>query len=310
MPASEGNPRRGLYSIEELDREQILALLDRAEVLRTQRPFPDALKGKIVGLLFFQPSTRTRFGFHAATVRLGGAAIELNATKYQADMEQPESIEDTIRVISAYCDILVIRHGEAAAVKTAFEVSSVPVINAGAGQESHPTQALIDLFAIRRKFGHLDGLRIGIAGDLAGSRAAKSLVSALRHFPPRELRLMAPLGREMPERHLAGQAGAGIDLSHELDVRGLDVLYMAGCPGGGGRASVRKSALALRRPQVRGFGPQTVVLCPLPRVDEVAVEMDIFPQAAYFDQSADGMYIRMAILVRLMPDGPMNGKSM
>jgi aspartate carbamoyltransferase catalytic subunit len=292
-------PRTGLLSIDDLDREQILGLLDRAEHLRTHRPFPQSLTGKLVGLLFFEPSTRTRVGFHAAVVRLGGAAAEVGSLKYQPGMDSPESLEDTVRVLSAYCDLLVLRHPDAATVQCAIEAASVPVINAGAGAESHPTQTLIDLFAIRRRLGTLEGLRIGIAGDLAGSRSAKSLVRALRHFRPAELRLMAPAGRELPAACLVGLGDVRIQTFHQLNPAGLNVIYIAGCPGGNGLDSSPMSVrapLMLTPTAVREMCDDGIVLCPLPRVDEIARQVDLLPQAAYFAQSAEGLLVRMAVV--------------
>ncbi len=292
-------PEHGLLTVDDISRKQMLGLLDRAEHLRTRRPFPKSLSGRIVVLLFFEPSTRTRVGYHAATVRLGGNVVEVGRLKYESGMDCPESIEDTIRAVSAYCDLLVLRHPDAAAVRRTSEVASVPVVNAGAGRESHPTQALIDLFAIRRRLGVLEGLRIGLVGDLAGSRSAKSLVRALGQFPPAELRLMSPPGRDLPVACLAGLEEIPIETSDHLDATGLDVLYMAGCPAGTGHdilPTAVRDPLKLTPSAVGEMGEEGIVLCPLPRVDEIDHAVDDLPQAAYFAQSSEGLIVRMAVL--------------
>ena len=301
-------PEYGLLTVDDISCEQMLGLLDRAEHLRAHRPFPKSLSGRLVGLLFFEPSTRTRVGYHAATVRLGGNVVEVGRLKYESGMDCPESIEDTIQAVSAYLDLIVLRHPDAAAVRSASEVASVPVVNAGAGRESHPTQALIDLFTIRRRLGVLEGLRVGLVGDLAGSRSAKSLVRALRHFPPAELRLMSPPGRELPAACLTGLEEVRIQTSDHLDATGLDVLYMAGCPAGTGRDSLPpavRDPLKLTPSAVGEMGEEGIVLCPLPRVDEIDHEVDHLPRAAYFAQSSEGLMVRMAVLEAAVQDSNM-----
>jgi len=299
--------QRGLLSVDDLTREQIIALLDRAEQLRTTRPYPRSLAGKLVGLFFFQPSTRTRVGFHAAVARLGGDVVEITSPKYQPGMDRPESIEDTVRSVSSYFDILVVRHPSAMAAQEVFKATSAPVINAGTGHESHPTQALIDLFAIRRGLGTLDGLRIGLAGDLLNSRSAKSLLGALRCFRPAELRLMAPPGRGLSEASLDILEGVRIHSCNQLTATGLDVLYMAGCPTGAGAdalPSAARAPLELTPGLLDGMRENGIVLCPFPRVDEISRSVDESPQAQYFRQSADGLSVRMAVLDQVLAEMP------
>lgn len=292
-------PSRGLFSIEDLSKDQILGILDRAEELCQSKTYPQSLVGKIVGLLFFQPSTRTRIGFHCAAQRLGGGVVELNEAKFQLGMSCAESIADTVRCVSAYCHLLVIRHPEVNEVKRAMEASAVPVIDGGAGTEHHPTQTLIDLFAIRRRLGRLDGLRIGMAGDLAGSRCAKDLARALQLFPLQELRLMTPPGRGLPESLLDGLKATRVDSSHNLRPGSVDVLYMAGCQPGESVDAVGEQArinLRLTPNLCEEMKTDAMILCPLPRVDEIDGGVDSVRQAAYFAQSAAGLFVRMAVM--------------
>lgn len=294
---------RHLDSVVGFGREGILRLLDRSEELKRVPLDPGRLAGRVLGLLFFQSSTRTRFGFHAAMARLGGTAIEFDSSRYDPGMSRAESLEDTVRSISSYCDAIVLRHGDAECFEAAMAASSVPVINGGSGTDRHPTQALIDLFAIRSRIGHLEGLQIGLAGDLAGSRAARSLVRALRYFPPAELRLMAPADRSLAPPSLEGLPEEAVQRLDVLDVEGLDVLYMAGFPEGRGDSWMgeeMRAAFRLTLRKARGLRDSAVVLCPLPRIDEIEVGVDKMVQAAYFVQSKEGLVVRMATLERIL----------
>jgi aspartate carbamoyltransferase catalytic subunit len=292
-----------LFSISDLGQAEILAILDRADSLRDSGFHDPPCQRKILGLFFFQASTRTRFGFHAAIARLGGTAIELTETKYQAGMGRPESLGDMMRSISSYCDAIVLRHDSVAAFREAMAVSDVPVINGGCGLEHHPTQALIDLFAIRRRFGRLKGLRVGLAGDLARSRAARSLVEALACFSQEELRLMAPEGRELPDSLLAGWDVARIRRSGEMDFGDLDILYMAGLPEGTGPGRLtekERQRFRLTRERAETLPASALVLNPLPRIDEIDPGMDALPVAGYFDQSREAIFVRCAVLEEVL----------
>ena len=219
------NRLRHLGSIDDLSTEEILALLDRAEQLR-QGATGEWRPGRVLTLAFFESSTRTRVGFASAGARLGFVPIDLNAPRHSAGMSAQESLSDTIRVVSAYSDLLVLRHPSRSAWETAMEVAQCPMINGGCGAGEHPSQALIDLFAIRRAFGRLSGLRVGIVGDIAGSRAVHSFVRGLQRFGQAELRLMGP------ESRLGDARFAGASYGTALDLEGLDVVYMAGLPAG------------------------------------------------------------------------------
>jgi aspartate carbamoyltransferase catalytic subunit len=290
---------RHLFSIEDLGREGILSILDRAEELRTKPVKRSRFAGKILGLLFFEPSTRTRFGFHAAMIRLGGSAIESNETKYQPGMTRPESLADTVRCISAYCDGIVLRHPSLEQFRAAMAAAIVPVVNGGCGTIHHPTQTLIDLLAIRSRLGRIEGLRIGVVGDLSGSRSASSLVRALVHFDPAELRLISPGGYEMSSSFLRDLPSERVTVTNALALAGLDVVYMAGLPERSKESEIPEKTrveFGLSTASMSSLEPAALVLCPLPRIDEIAVEVDRIERAGYFEQSNLGLFARMAIL--------------
>ncbi len=294
---------RHLLRVGDLDRLDIEALLDRAESLRRDPKSTRSRVGAVLGLALFQPSTRTLTGFQAAMARLGGASVVLSNLRMRPEMSEPESLEDTIRVLSAYCDALVFRHESPDALELAVAVTSCPVVNAGNGDDEHPTQALIDLFAIRRWHRRLDGLRIGIVGDMRGSRSTHSLIGALVHFAPAEIRLMFPHERGLPPAWRVPSLPF-TDREGRLDFDDLDVLYMAGLPPGTGedvvpgetRAKLRLSAAdaAARLPS------RAVILSPLPRIDEIDRAVDERPNARYFEQSGEAQYVRMAVLERVL----------
>lgn len=299
--------RRHFFAIGDLEREELVAILDRSEVLRRLLPATNQLpRGTLVGLFFFQSSTRTRLGFRAAVARLGSTSIELDAMRTDSGMSEEEAPFDAFRSVAGYCDLIVLRHRNEEVFRQMLEVSPVPVINGGCGTRHHPTQSLIDLFFIRSRLGRLEDLRIGIAGDLAGSRAARSLVEALRFFRVRELRLMAPADRQLEPATLGGNLDEVARHLDNLDVRDLDILYMAGFPPGIGVNRANQSLrfrFRLTRELALQLPTSAPILCPLPRIDEIAADVDNLPQAAYFDQSQLGLFVRTAVLEHFVSPG-------
>ncbi len=290
-----------------------MRILQRAEELSHECNSSYRPSNKVLGLLFFQPSTRTHFGFHAAIARLGGTGISLCERRYESAMSRAESPVDTVRSVSAYCDALVLRHGEPSVFKQAMDAAEVPVINGGCGADRHPTQALIDLYAIRSSIGRLEGLHVGLAGDLATSRAARSLIRALTYFSPAELRLMLPAERPILAPELERFSGRVVRSLDYLDLTDLDVLYMAGFPEGVGNMKVSdrvRSQFRLTLARARKLCDRTSLLCPLPRIDEIAEAVDSLPQSRYFEQSAQGLFVRMALLewsLNLVPSSNFSG---
>ena len=292
-----------LFSIDDLQPDEILSILNEADTLRKAGTLTPSLAGRIAGLCFFQESTRTRVGFDAAMKRLGGETLPAVTQRAVPRAPFEETVEDTVRVVSAYCDVIILRHPDTAIAKKAKSVSLVPVINAGSGTQHHPTQTLIDLFQIRKRLGRLEGLRIGILGDLPTSRATQSLIGALRHWPPIELRLMSPQGRQLTPELLDGFDASAVSTFNHVNPEGLDVLYVAGLPNPEGRApfasNVRRD-LTVDADTLRAMPEHVIVMCPLPRIDEINTAVDGLPNAAYFQQSDDGLWVRMALLQRML----------
>jgi aspartate carbamoyltransferase catalytic subunit len=301
-PTTPLSRNRHLLTVGDLGLEELTEILDRSEEHRKLYPAAPRLpRGMVFGLFFFQPSTRTRLGFQAAAGHLGATPVELSETRHEPGMSEGEDLLDAFRSVAGYCNAIVLRHRDEETFHRMLEASPSPVINGGCGTLHHPSQALIDLFYIRARLGRLDGLRIGIAGDLAGSRSARSLVAALRLLPVRELRIMAPADRQLEASVIGDDLAQCLTRSESLVPRGLDILYMAGFPAGVGADEAPASLrwrFRLTRELAQTLPPSALILSPLPRIDEIARDVDDLPQAAYFDQSRCGLFVRMALLER------------
>lgn len=293
---------RHLLRVSDLDLPEIDGLLGRAEELAAGAAPRAARSGATVGLLFLSASLRTRVGYGVAAHRVGAQAIEVDEPRWTPAMSEGESFADTVRTLSGMVDLLVCRT-PFPLVRAEIDAWSVaPVVNGGDGGGEHPTQALIDLAAIRR-CGPVGSLRIAIAGDLS-SRTVASLVRALELDPPAELRLAGPSvdGEVVPGPALASRSVRCAD----LDVAGIDVLYLAGLPAQLGRAHLdhadrRRWALTPERAAV--LPPQAAVLSPLPIVDEIDADVRNDPRVLAFAQSDHGVHVRTAVLERMLGAG-------
>lgn len=293
-----------LVSSRDLDRSTLDELLVRAHRMAADAgPHSRRLHGKIMATLFYEPSTRTRLSFESAMLRLGGQVLAAADAMHQSSAAKGETLEDTVRVVSEYADVIVLRHPEQGAARRAAGVSRVPVINAGDGAGEHPTQALLDLFTIQQELGRLDHLRIGLAGDLRHGRTAHSLALLLALFDGIELMLIAPSELQLAVDVRDELQGLGVVVREEPDLEqaapNLDVLYQTRVQrerfqGDGARIPVVDATLMRRLPD------RAILMHPLPRVDEIAPEVDADPRAAYFRQARNGLPVRMAILDRLL----------
>jgi aspartate carbamoyltransferase catalytic subunit len=298
--------RRNLITIESLSRQELVLILTLTARCKAQ-PTPPYLKNRIVASCFFEASTRTRLSFEAAVHRLGGSVIGFADGQQSSSQQKGESLSDSIRIISGYADALVLRHPQAGAAQQAVETASgIPIINAGDGAHQHPTQALLDLFTIQETQGRLDDLNIAFVGDLKYGRTVHSLIQAIMHFKGNHLFLIAPEPLMLPAPLLQQLQQRGVPYSMHQQPQAVlpecDILYMTRVQ----QERFQKSTTLIIPPftlTLADLGRARVnlkVLHPLPRVGEIALEVDHSPYAYYFQQARNGLYTRQALLALLL----------
>jgi aspartate carbamoyltransferase catalytic subunit len=278
------------------------------EIKREPHHFIGRLAGQVMAALFYEPSTRTRLSFEAAMLRLGGQTMGTDNAREFSSASKGETLEDSIRIVSGYADVIVLRHNEEGAAKRAAAVSSVPVINAGDGPGQHPTQALLDLYTIRDELSRIDGVQVAMVGDLANGRTVRSLTYLLSKFKDIKVWFVAP-----PQVAMRSDLKAHLDEHHipwtetqdlESVLPEVDVVYMTRIQkerftdaeafnAVNGIYRIDKEAMARMR-------KYAILMHPLPRVDEISPEVDSDPRSAYFRQARNGLHVRMALLDRLL----------
>ena len=292
--------RTDLLSDEEL--ALILSTAARYERVRDAGGRLSNMEDQILATLFFEPSTRTRLSFEAAMLRVGGQVVTVADPK-TSSAAKGESLADSVRTVAGYADMIVIRHPRKGSAQEAADAVSIPVINGGDGTGQHPTQALLDVYTIQKEKGRLEQLTVTLAGDLKNGRTVHALVHLLVRFGMR-LHFIAPPGLEMPAEITGALWKMGADVSEGTDLAGAmgesDVVYMTRIqrerfedPAEYERL---RGAYVIDMAMVNGAKPGVTILHPLPRVDEIATEVDAYEGAAYFRQVANGVPIRMALL--------------
>jgi aspartate carbamoyltransferase catalytic subunit len=304
-----GSRLRHVIESQQFTRSFLEDLLARAEEIKAEpHRFSGRLNGRVMAALFYEPSTRTRLSFEAAMLRLGGQTMGTDNAREFSSAAKGETLEDTIRIVSGYADVIVLRHYEEGAAKRAASVSSVPVINAGDGPGQHPTQALLDLYTIRDELGRIDGLNIAMVGDLANGRTVRSLTYLLSKFRQIKIWFVAP-----PQVAMRDDLKAHLDEHHipwveseDLDdvLPEVDVVYQTRIQKERftdlGQYEALKGIYRIDNHALGLMRKYAIVMHPLPRVDEIAPEVDVDPRAAYFRQARNGLHIRMALLDRLL----------
>ena len=291
------------FSVEELDKLFDLA----ADIEKNQSKYAHACDGKILATCFYEPSTITRLSFESAMTRLGGRVIGF-ADANSSSAAKGESVSDTIRVISCYADICAMRHPKEGAPMVASEKSRIPVINAGDGGHYHPTQTLTDLLTIRNLKGHLDGFTIGLCGDLKFGRTVHSLINALVRYPGTKFVFISPEELRVPDYIIEMLKERNIPYEEVIRLENvmpkLDLLYMTRVQKErffNEEDYVRlKDFYVLDTAKMELASKDMLVLHPLPRVNEISVEVDDDPRAAYFRQVQYGVYVRMALILTLL----------
>ena len=298
-----------ILSVSQFNREKLEHIFHVAEDMRSlvQRfGSADLLQGKLLAILFYEPSTRTSSSFNAAMQRLGGRTIAINEVVYSS-VSKGESLPDTIRTLESYSDVMVLRHPEAGAAQTAACYARKPIINAGDGVGEHPTQALLDLFTIKEELGRVDGLRVAMIGDLKYGRTVHSLTRLLLQYnaafdfvAPKTLRMPKEIIQEVQEHGAHYQERT--NLTDVIDK--ADVLYVTRVQKE--RFDDLKQYEAVKdyyviTPEVMQRAKERMALMhPLPRIGEIGYDVDDDPRAAYFRQTENGMYIRMALLAAVL----------
>ena len=297
---------RDIISIEDFSREEINYILN---ISKTMEPLAskgsDMLKGKILATLFFEPSTRTRLSFEAAMLKLGGSIIGFAEAEI-ASVKKGENLADTVRTVENYADVIALRHPLEGAAKLAAEFSKVPIINGGSGAEEHPTQALIDLYTMQKEKGKIDGLKIALVGDLRYGRTVHSLAYALSLYNV-ELHLISPESLRMRRevlRTIQNKIPVTEDSNLEKVIPQIDVLYVTRIqkerfPDPAEYAKV-KGVYKIDLKTLSNAKKDLIILHPLPRVDEIAAEVDNTSQARYFQQVWNGVVVRMALLALVL----------
>jgi aspartate carbamoyltransferase catalytic subunit len=300
---------RHVVESQQFSRSLLEELFARAEeIKREPQRFIGRLAGQVMAALFYEPSTRTRLSFEAAMLRLGGQTMGTDNAREFSSAAKGETLEDTIRIVSGYADVIVLRHNEEGAAKRAAAVSDVPIINAGDGPGQHPTQALLDLYTIHNELARIDGVRVAMVGDLANGRTVRSLAYLLTKYKDVKMWFVAP-----PQVAMRDDLKAHLDEHHvpwvetqDLDavLPEVDVVYMtriqkerftdpAGYDAVKGTYRIDRDAMARMR-------KYAVLMHPLPRVDEISPSVDDDPRSAYFRQARNGLHVRMALLDRLL----------
>jgi len=297
-----------LISMRDLSKKQILDLVNCAQEIETGILKPD-LSGKIMASLFYEPSTRTQLSFDTAMKRLGGEVISMQGTK-GSSVEKGETLADTVKIISQYADIIVIRHYIEGAARYVSEHVELPVINAGDGSNQHPTQSMLDLFSINKTQNTLQNLKIGIVGDLRYGRTVHSLAYALSKFNPK-LYFVAPSLLSLPDYIEEELKVMGVDVwtgeSVEKIIDTVDILYMTRIQrerfADPEEYEKVKNIYVINAAMLKNVKSTMKILHPLPRVNEINDDVDNLPYAYYFDQARNGVFMRQAILTKLLGEG-------
>ena len=293
--------KQNFVNIQDLDKEQLLYLIRMAQEFE-KHPNRELLKGRMIATLFYEPSTRTRLSFETAANRLGAKVIGFTDAK-ASSVSKGETLKDTILMVANYADTIVMRHYIEGAAQYASEVSPVPIVNAGDGAHQHPSQCLLDLYTINQTQGTLENLNIYLVGDLKYGRTVHSLLMAMRHFNP-TFHFIAPAELAMPEEYKIFCKQHGIRYTEQEDftpeaIAGADILYMTRVQKERFSDLMEyervKNVYILRNDMLHLAKPNMRILHPLPRVNEIAYDVDTNPHAYYIQQAKNGLFAREAI---------------
>jgi aspartate carbamoyltransferase catalytic subunit len=296
---------KSLVSIADYSKEEILEILDSAALFEVQ-PNQNTLEGKIIATLFFEPSTRTRLSFETAVIRLGGKIIGFSDAATSSS-SKGETLNDTIQMVSCYAEAIVMRHPLEGAARYAAEVSPVPIINAGDGANQHPSQTLLDLYSILKTQGTLENLNICLVGDLKYGRTVHSLIMAMSYFHP-TFKFIAPEELKMPDEYKVFCRKNNIPFTEETELTNnfndADILYMTRVQKERFQDLMEyeqvKNVYTLKNSMLENTKSTLRILHPLPRVAEIDPDVDSNEKAYYFQQAQNGLYVRQAIVSKVL----------
>ena len=296
---------KSLISINDYSPSELLEIIDLAEKFE-KNPNQDILKGKVISTLFFEPSTRTRLSFESAINRLGGRIIGFTDAS-SSSVKKGESLKDTIRTVSNYCDLIVMRHPLEGSARYASEVATVPVVNAGDGANQHPTQCLLDLFSIKKTQGTLENLNIFLVGDLKYGRTVHSLLMAMSNFNP-TFNFISPDELKIPDEYKLFLDNKGIKYYEHSDfseiISRADIVYMTRIQKERFSDPMEyekvKNSYVLHNYMLNNTKENLKILHPLPRVNEISEDVDKNDKAYYFTQALNGVYTRQAIISSIL----------
>ncbi len=297
---------KSLISITDFTKEEYLKIMRLAADFE-ENPNQNLLQGKVIATLFFEPSTRTRLSFETAINRLGGKIIGFSDSS-SSSVSKGETLHDTIKMVSNYADLIIMRHPMEGSARYASEVSNIPVINAGDGANQHPSQTLLDMYSIMKTQGTLDNINLFLVGDLKYGRTVHSLLMAMLQFENPIFNFIAPAELAMPNEYKLLLASKGIKY-YELDeftdiINAADIIYMTRVQKERFIDPVEyekvKNIYILRNEMLKDTKENMRILHPLPRINEIHTDVDDNPKAYYFTQAKNGVYARMAIIAHLL----------
>jgi len=296
---------RSLVSIDDFSTEEILKILNLTEEFEKEQSIK-LLEDKVIATLFFEPSTRTRLSFESAITKLGGKIVGFSDAN-STSVSKGETLNDTIRTVSNYCDLIVMRHPIEGSARFASEISSVPVINAGDGANQHPSQTLLDLYSVRKTQGKLDNLNIFLVGDLKYGRTVHSLVMAMSRWNT-TFNFISPEELKIPDEFKLYLDNLGLKYYEHTDFTDIiskaDIIYMTRVQKERFSDPIDyekvKNVYVLRNSMLKNTKPNMKILHPLPRVNEIHQDVDSNPKAYYFEQALNGVYTRQAIVCTLL----------
>lgn len=282
--------------------EELFQLTD--DIKANPKKYSQKLNGKIVALMFYEPSTRTRMSFQTAVLKLGGQVIVTENASSNSSVKKGETLQDTVKILQGYADAIVIRHSSDTMPEEAASVAKVPILNAGAGKGEHPTQALLDLYTIREHRGKLDATKVAVLGDLLNGRTIHSLLRLISLYDNVEVYGLSKECFSLPQEYIDMLKERGIMYkkcnSFDDIPNDVDILYHTRIQSERFEGDLDKEEYIINKEVLDKFSDHTIVMHPLPRVDEISTDIDDDPRAMYFHQAQNGLYIRMGLFVQVL----------